>query len=513
MKMAAAEALYETQDGGALLALRGGAVRGHPGAADREHRGAEGALDHGHQQPERDGRGHQRRPSRLPGALRAGRLPARDRRHLLDVQADGRRRDPDDPALGGGAAGSCAGARSTPSRRFLTLALWAIPLPFLANAFGWIFTEMGRQPWVVQGLLRTSDASSPAVSTARGRRRPSIGFTLLYGVLAGVAGWLAVREIREGHGRRGARRGERRRRAARAARPRARVLGRGETVDPSALETLWFVLIAVLWIGYLVPRGLRLRRGDAASGPRPRRRPARVRSSAPSGPSGTATRSGCWSPAAPPSPRSRSGTRPSSPASTWRSSSSCVALIVRGVAFEFRGQARRPALARAPGTRPSSSAASCRRCSGAWPSPTWCAACPSTPTASSSARFWDLLNPYALLGGLATLLLCLAHGAVFLVAADRRRGARAGALASPARSRPRSSWPAAASSPGRSRARPATTTWSPLALVAGVGTALAAVAVTPAAAARARRLGVRGLRRRRARPGRRCCSRASGPTS
>lgn len=35
------------------------------------------------------------------------------------------------------------------SRRFGTLALWMIPTPFLANASGWIFTEMGRQPWVV----------------------------------------------------------------------------------------------------------------------------------------------------------------------------------------------------------------------------------------------------------------------------------------------------------------------------------------------------------------------------
>jgi cytochrome d ubiquinol oxidase subunit I len=85
----------------------------------------------------------------------------------------------------------------TSSRRFLTLALWAIPLPFLANAFGWIFTEMGRQPWVVQGLLRTSDASSPAVGAGE-VAATLIGFTLLYGVLAGVAGWLAVREIRKG---------------------------------------------------------------------------------------------------------------------------------------------------------------------------------------------------------------------------------------------------------------------------------------------------------------------------
>ena len=39
----------------------------------------------------------------------------------------------------------------------------AAALPFIANTTGWIFTEMGRQPWVVQGLLRTDDAVSPTV--------------------------------------------------------------------------------------------------------------------------------------------------------------------------------------------------------------------------------------------------------------------------------------------------------------------------------------------------------------
>src|SRR5262245_52282108 len=38
-------------------------------------------------------------------------------------------------------------------------------LPFVAAAFGWMLTEIGRQPWIVQGLLQTADASSPSVST------------------------------------------------------------------------------------------------------------------------------------------------------------------------------------------------------------------------------------------------------------------------------------------------------------------------------------------------------------
>ncbi len=85
----------------------------------------------------------------------------------------------------------------TTSPRFLKIALWAIPVPFIGNAMGWIFTEMGRQPWVVQGLLLTRDASSPTVGVGY-VTTSLIGFTLLYAVLAAIAGWLAVREMRAG---------------------------------------------------------------------------------------------------------------------------------------------------------------------------------------------------------------------------------------------------------------------------------------------------------------------------
>jgi cytochrome bd ubiquinol oxidase subunit I len=44
-------------------------------------------------------------------------------------------------------------------------ALAAIALPYIAASAGWILTEMGRQPWIVQGLLKTSEANSPNVST------------------------------------------------------------------------------------------------------------------------------------------------------------------------------------------------------------------------------------------------------------------------------------------------------------------------------------------------------------
>jgi cytochrome d ubiquinol oxidase subunit I len=51
------------------------------------------------------------------------------------------------------------------ARWFLWTAIAAIALPYIAATAGWILTEMGRQPWIVQGLLLTSKANSPSVST------------------------------------------------------------------------------------------------------------------------------------------------------------------------------------------------------------------------------------------------------------------------------------------------------------------------------------------------------------
>jgi cytochrome bd ubiquinol oxidase subunit I len=50
-------------------------------------------------------------------------------------------------------------------RWFLWSAVVASFFPFIASAFGWVLTEMGRQPWIVQGLLKTDQANSPNVST------------------------------------------------------------------------------------------------------------------------------------------------------------------------------------------------------------------------------------------------------------------------------------------------------------------------------------------------------------
>ena len=59
----------------------------------------------------------------------------------------------------------------------------AIFLPWLANSTGWILTEVGRQPWIVQGLMRIEQGLSPNVGVVE-LLITLIGFTLLYGALA-----------------------------------------------------------------------------------------------------------------------------------------------------------------------------------------------------------------------------------------------------------------------------------------------------------------------------------------
>jgi len=71
------------------------------------------------------------------------------------------------------------------SRWFWRAAIWSMGLPLVANAFGWIFTEMGRQPWAVYGVLRTSAGESPDVPPPQ-MLTSLIVLTLLYVVLAVV---------------------------------------------------------------------------------------------------------------------------------------------------------------------------------------------------------------------------------------------------------------------------------------------------------------------------------------
>ena len=89
--------------------------------------------------------------------------------------------------------------RLASSRVYLKLVLFAVPLPYLANEAGWIAAEVGRQPWAVYRVLRTSEAVS-AVVPAGNILFSIVLFSLIY-ALIGVAGLAVIlRTIRGGPG-------------------------------------------------------------------------------------------------------------------------------------------------------------------------------------------------------------------------------------------------------------------------------------------------------------------------
>ncbi|AXE27129.1 cytochrome ubiquinol oxidase subunit I [Streptomyces globosus] len=87
------------------------------------------------------------------------------------------------------------GARLT--RLYWLAGVWTLGFPLIASSWGWIFTEMGRQPWVVYGVLRTRDAVSPGVSQAEVLTSMAI-FTALYAVLAVIEVKLLVKYVKAG---------------------------------------------------------------------------------------------------------------------------------------------------------------------------------------------------------------------------------------------------------------------------------------------------------------------------
>jgi cytochrome bd ubiquinol oxidase subunit I len=83
------------------------------------------------------------------------------------------------------------------ARWFYRAAIWAVVLPYLATTTGWIFTEMGRQPWTVFGVLQTSQSVSPGVTASSVIISMTV-FTLLYAALAAIAGRLMIEHVRAG---------------------------------------------------------------------------------------------------------------------------------------------------------------------------------------------------------------------------------------------------------------------------------------------------------------------------
>lgn len=83
------------------------------------------------------------------------------------------------------------------NRGLLWVLMLAMPFPYIANEAGWVVTEVGRQPWIVYGIMRTAEASSSTVVTGE-TIFTTIGFAGMYFLLGVLFLLLILREIAEG---------------------------------------------------------------------------------------------------------------------------------------------------------------------------------------------------------------------------------------------------------------------------------------------------------------------------
>jgi cytochrome d ubiquinol oxidase subunit I len=79
----------------------------------------------------------------------------------------------------------------------LKIFLFAIPLPYLAAQLGWIVAEVGRQPWLVYGMLRTADGVSKSIDMIQ-VLGSLVAFTMVYGILGVIGFYLMVKYARKG---------------------------------------------------------------------------------------------------------------------------------------------------------------------------------------------------------------------------------------------------------------------------------------------------------------------------
>jgi cytochrome d ubiquinol oxidase subunit I len=92
------------------------------------------------------------------------------------------------------------------SRGMLWVLMLLAPFPYIANTAGWLTAELGRQPWVIHGLMRTAEGSSANVS-AGNALFTLVGFAGMYTVLSILFLFLVAREIEHGPQPAGASRG------------------------------------------------------------------------------------------------------------------------------------------------------------------------------------------------------------------------------------------------------------------------------------------------------------------
>jgi cytochrome d ubiquinol oxidase subunit I len=100
-------------------------------------------------------------------------------------------------ALAGLALLALLAGRLERARVLLWLLALAFPFPFIANTAGWLTAELGRQPWLVHGLMRTAEGGSPTVHGGA-TLFTTLGFAGLYFVLGVLFLGLVAAEVRRG---------------------------------------------------------------------------------------------------------------------------------------------------------------------------------------------------------------------------------------------------------------------------------------------------------------------------
>jgi cytochrome d ubiquinol oxidase subunit I len=83
------------------------------------------------------------------------------------------------------------------SKLYLRVLILAVPLPYLANELGWLAAEVGRQPWAVYKVLRTSDAVSKVVPAGNILFSLAL-FTAIYALVAAAGISIILRLVRRG---------------------------------------------------------------------------------------------------------------------------------------------------------------------------------------------------------------------------------------------------------------------------------------------------------------------------
>ena len=89
--------------------------------------------------------------------------------------------------------------RASPDKSpgFLRLLMFCIPLPYLALSLGWTVTEMGRQPWIVYGMMKTTDAATRVIAASQVGLSLA-AFIIVYSLLGLACFYLIAKYARKG---------------------------------------------------------------------------------------------------------------------------------------------------------------------------------------------------------------------------------------------------------------------------------------------------------------------------